>query len=101
MIDENRTSLVPYFYDGLTGKFKRGETIPVYTSIYFIKDIFLVDIDQNGFLDIVVVGFSNSNIAKLTFIINRKGILDTNPQLHVSMKILNGLNLPMGMYLIL
>lgn len=81
MIDELRRSIIPYYFDELAGTFKKGNAISVFEGgAYFIKDVFLVDIDQNGFLDVVVVGFGSSNVAQLTFIINRSGVLDTDQE---------------------
>ena len=99
MIDESRRKIIPYFYEELTGNFKKGEEISVFDgSAFFIKDVFLVDIDQNGFLDAVVVGFGSSNIAQLTFVINRNGVLDANPEDHVSMKILKHIPQPFQIF---
>jgi len=98
MIDENRKTIIPYYFDDLSGTFKKGDVIPVFDGSYFIKDIFLVDIDQNGFLDIVVVGFGSSSIAKLTFIINQKGVLTSDPAQHISMKILKHVPQPFQIF---
>lgn len=98
MIDENRRNIVPFLFDKLSGTFKRGDEIRVFDGAYFIKDLFLLDIDQNGYLDIVVVGFSSNNIARLTFIINRKGVLDTDPIHHISLNIMRHVPQPFQIF---
>lgn len=75
-------------YNDEEGIFLKDDEIPVLVgSGYYIKDVFLLDLDQDGHLDAVIVGTKGNNRYELRFVFNSEGKFDSDTTLHKSIEV--------------
>lgn len=88
MVDKERQSLITYLYKKDKSEFIQDSTIPVFEGEgYYIKDVMLLDLDQDGLLDAVVVGTKGNHKHVIRFIFNTNQRFDISKSQHKSLNV--------------